>query len=142
MKSIETIKKFHFSIGGYFDKNFDIIIKENKATYCADLYNCDFAERDEKEISKNQMELFLSRMNQLNIIHWEKEYVNDIMDGVQWELEMVYNKSDKKKIYGSNSYPNSEPDSDETSPEFEELLDAIKELIQEPLFFSDKFNSD
>ena len=140
MKSIESIKKFHFSIGGYFAKNFDLIIKENKATYCAYIHNFDFAERQEKEVSNDQMELFLSRMNQLDIIQWEKEYFNpDVMDGVQWELDMVYNKSNKKSIFGSNLYPNSEPDSVETSPEFEELLNAIKELIQEPLFFSDDF---
>ena len=142
MKSIESIKKFHFTIGGYFAKNFDVVIKENKATYCADLYVFDFSKRQEKEISKNQMESFLSKLNQLNIIGWKKEYFNpDIIDGVQWELEMVYSKSNKKSIFGSNLYPNSEPDSDETSPEFEELLDAIKELIQEPLFFLDEFPS-
>ena len=143
MKPIESIKKFHFSISGYFARNFDVIIKENKATYCADIHIFDFTKRHEKEISKNQMELFLSKLNQLNIIGWDNEYFNpDVLDGDQWELEMVYNKSNKKSIFGSNLYPNSDPDSDEPSPEFEELLNAIKELIQEPLFFSDKFRSD
>ena len=143
MKSIELVKKFHFSIGGYFATNFDVLIKENKATYCADMYIFDFTKRHEKEISKNQMELFLAKLNQLNIIGWDNEYHNPyVLDGVQWELEITYNKTKKKRIYGSNLYPNSDPDSDETSPEFEILLNTIKELIQEPLFFSDKFKSD
>ena len=104
MKSIESIKKFHFSIGGYFAKNFDVVIKENKATYCADLYVFDFSKRQEKEISKNQMESFLSKLNQLNIIGWKKEYFNpDIIDGVQWELEMVFNKK-TKKAYSAATY--------------------------------------
>ncbi len=42
----------------------------------------------------------------------------------------------------SNMYPNSEPNSVEKSPEFNKLLNAIKKLIQEPLFFSDEFISD
>ena len=120
MKPIESIKKFHFSISGYFARNFDVIIKENKATYCAYIHIFDFTKRHEKEISKNQMKLFLSKLNQLNIIGWDNEYFNpDILDGEQWKLEMVYNKSNKKSIFGSNLYPNSEPDSHETSPEFE-----------------------
>ncbi len=143
MKSIETIKKFHFSIGGYFARNFDVLITYNKASYCADLYIFDFTKRQEKEISKNQMELFLSKLNQLNIIGWENEYYNpDVIDGEQWEMEIEYNKTEKKRIYGSNLYPNSKIDSDKPSREFKELLSAIKELIQEPLFFSDKFKSD
>jgi hypothetical protein len=143
MNPIESIKKFHFSISGYFARNFDVIIKENKATYCADIYNCDFAKRKEKEISKIQMELFLTKLNQLNITGWDNEYFNpDILDGDQWELELVYNKSNKKSIFGSNLYPNSKTGSEKPSRDFKELLNAIKELIEEPLFFSDKFRSD
>ncbi len=143
MKSIESIKKFHFGIGGYFATQFDVIITDNKASYCAHLFNIDFATRQEKEISKDQMELFLSKLNQLNIIGWDNEYHNPLVfDGVQWELEITYNKTNCKKIYGSNMYPNSEPNSVETSLEFDKLLNAIKKLIQEPLFFSDEFISD
>ena len=116
--------------------NFDVLITENKASYCADLYNCDFAKRQEKEISKNQMELFLSKLNQLNIISWHNEYYNpDVIDGEQWEMEIEYNKTEKKRIYGSNLYPNSKTDSDKPSREFKKLLNAIKELLQEPSFF-------
>jgi len=119
MKSIESIKKFHFRIGGYFATQFDVIITHNKASYCEHLFNIDFATRQEKEISKDQMELFLSKLNQLNIIGWDNEYHNPlVLDGIQWELEITYNKTNTKKIYGSNMYPNSEPNSVEKSPEF------------------------
>ncbi len=141
--SIQTLNKLKFFFGGYSAANFVISIEGNIAVYSACMYSPPSLENNQKkEVLNEDLERFKSKLNQLNVLQWENEYMdNDILDGLQWELEILYNKSEKKTICGSNCYPGSPPDSSIITPIFEELLDAIIELIQEPKFFSDEFYS-
>ena len=45
-------------------------------------------------------------LNNLSFLKWNKEYSDDnVLDGKQWFILVIYNGNLKKKVYGSNSYP-------------------------------------
>ena len=45
-------------------------------------------------------------LNKIDFLGWEKEYANNqIADGHQWSLNITYNGNLKKKVSGSNEYP-------------------------------------
>ncbi len=141
MINISSIKVFRFSIGGYGSTNFNFELQGNVASYCADQFDTRFGVRHNKEISATEVSEFQIKLNELQILQWESRYDSDVLDGTQWELEMVYNDSVKKRSYGSNSFPHATGNSVYPSPVFKKLLKVITELIHEPSFFSDEFLS-
>ena len=141
MINISSIKAFQFTIGGYGSTNFYFEVQGDIASYCADQFDIRFGVTHTKVISPNEMSEFQVKLNELRILQWESRYDSDVLDGTQWELEMVYNDSIKKRSYGSNSFPDATGNSVYPSPVFKKLLIVITELIQEPSFFSDEFLS-
>ena len=141
MATIDSIKEFRFSIGGYGSSNFYFELQGNKASFCADQFDTRFGVKHNKEISPTEMSEFQDKLNELKILQWKRRYDSDVLDGKQWEYEMVYNGSINKRSYGSNSFPDATGNSVYPSPVFKKLLKVITELIQEPSFFSDEFLS-
>lgn len=139
MNTISSLEYFRFTIGGYSSSKFEIRLRNKTASYSADLYRNMFDLNHKKEISQKKLKDFILKINELDLLSWKNIYDSDICDGTQWELRMSYNGSEKKKIYGSNSYPGSQVDSCSRTPEFENLLTIIKELIEDPHFFEDSF---
>lgn len=139
MATISSIKEFRFTIGGYGSTNFYFGLQGNIASYSADLYDIRFGVKHLREISEAELKEFLAKLNELKILEWESNYESNILDGIQWELDMVYNDTQKKRSYGSNSYPDSKGYSLKPSPTFNQFLNAISELIQVSSFFSDDF---
>ncbi len=70
---------------------------------------------------------FWTIMDEINVWKWEKEYHEDIMDGVQWELCIKRKGKRKRKILGSNAYP-------EPEINFKKFINAINDLIQDEFY--------
>ena len=70
------------------------------------LLNCDDSSKNEKEVSNVQWEKLVSILFRCNIVDWEKEYYSpNILDGEQWELEVLYCMREPLRVFGSNKYP-------------------------------------
>lgn len=136
MATIETIHRFKFSIGGYGSTNYLFELEDNKATFCSYEYILEFTEKRTIDVSNNELVEFISKLNELDILKWHKRYDSDTLDGTQWKLELVYNNSKNKSIYGSNSYPDTNGHSYKPTKTFNKFLEAITKLIQLPSFFS------
>ena len=105
---MKKIKGFEisFEIGGYrlecykiFNRDYSIIIQ---TTYS-------FGPRIKSrkvECSKAEWENFWIEIDKLNIWKWEKNYFLDARDGIQWELMIDKKGRQRRRIYGSNKYPN------------------------------------
>lgn len=140
MESVSSLTYLKFNIGGYFGSNYEVILNKKTVTYYGNesLYNHDA--KHKKKISKDDLELFIAKLNKIGIADWENDYFNiDVLDGEQWELKVSYNDKLKKSISGSNCYPYSEQNSIERTDVFIELMEALVQLIQEPTFFTDSF---
>ncbi|RLA23074.1 MAG: hypothetical protein DRQ62_06930 [Gammaproteobacteria bacterium] len=69
--------------------------------------------------SERKWKNFKKKLDDIGIWKWKRNYNHPhILDGTQWELEIVYNDQ-RVKSYGSNSYPD----------EFNELKDALSLLF-------------
>lgn len=142
MVVLSCVEKFKFFIGGFGGTNYEVLFNEYVASYGSAMFGPYIDMKHEKVISEEEMALFVSRLKELGVTRWKRNYVNDTCDGTQWELEMVYNDSRKKKIYGSNVYPGTPSGSNEYTVEFIALLDAIESFIGEPEFFDSEWQSD
>lgn len=107
----------------------------NNMVFCKDLsYNA--GNDQKKEVTDESKKVFISELNELKVLNWDNEYFNPlILDGEEWNLELVYNDGNKKLINGYNSYPGSQPDSTEKTPEFKKLLNALNNMINANGFF-------
>ena len=71
---------------------------------------------------------FWNTMDEINVWKWEKEYFNEgMMDGEQWELCIKRKGRRKRKIFGSNAYP-------EPEINFKKFINAINDLIQDEFY--------
>lgn len=80
--------------------------------------------------SKRKWINFIKKLDAINAWKWKKHYDNpSVLDGIQWELEIVYGKQ-KIKSFGSNWYPGSTnyDDLNETA-EFKALKHALSLLL-------------
>ena len=56
--------------------------------------------------SEEDWKLFWDTVDDLNVWKWEKDYFDPyILDGTQWELLIKRKGRRKRRIYGSNKYP-------------------------------------
>jgi len=68
--------------------------------------------------------IFLNALKTHNVWNWEEDYFDHrMLDGTQWSLKIKAG-SLKVKSGGSNEYP----------PEFDELIQAIHDLVKTPVF--------
>lgn len=72
-------------------------------------------------ITKVQIKWLLGRLKELKIENWENNYLgNIIIDGYEWEIELLQEEKLVKRIYGRNN-----------SPEyFKDFIDSIEKLLQ------------
>lgn len=134
MHKILHLDYFKFSFGCCFEPRSMVTLHGNSVVFCKDLsYNAE--NKPKKEVSDESKKVFISELNELKVLNWDKEYFNPlILDGEEWGLELVYNDGNKKLINGYNSYPGSQPDSTEKTPEFKKLLNALNNLTESSLF--------
>ena len=67
--------------------------------------NGELADFKEKlDISKSE---FISKLINLNIAKWHRDYVDlTVFDGTQWGLTIYFSGGKRKKYEGSNDFPN------------------------------------
>ena len=136
MNLITSIENFNFKLEIFGVQTFVISFEKNVASYNNHGFIFFTVPNLEKEISVESYELFKSKLNELNFITWQKEYYNDVLDGEDWEIDITFNKSTRKKIVGINGYPGDNSNFIGRTEIFNELLLALNDLIQEPDFFS------
>lgn len=135
MDKILLLDYLRFSFGSCFGPKSMVTLGGNNVVFCTDLiYNA--GNEKKKEVSYESKKVLISELNDLKVLNWDREYFNpSILDGEEWDLELVYNDGKKKLINGYNLYPGSQPDSTEKTPEFVKLLNALNNLINAPGFF-------
>ena len=133
MKNILSIESFKFGMGGFNSSKFEFLLHQNIISFYSYDYHFEKGIEHRKEISGEALVLFISSLNEINILHWKNKYDNNIvLDGEQWEIWIKYNTTKQKKIYGSNEYPGSKPDSFGRTSQFNDFLEIIKLIIQDP----------
>ncbi|UJF16274.1 hypothetical protein LZ578_03860 [Jeotgalibaca sp. MA1X17-3] len=59
----------------------------------------------EKQLSQSNLSLFISDLKMVDLLNWKRRYDDpDVLDGTQWEVEIIYKKCNKRKN-GSNMFP-------------------------------------
>jgi len=75
----------------------------------------------------------------VGICSWKNEYVNnDILDGIQWSLKLIYIAGQMKEIDGSIAYPDSTLHFIKEGRVFTSFLNTLRKMIGEPHSFTDK----
>lgn len=134
---MKTLELFEFELGGYFAENSVIAYENGSAEYCSYTHGPEDKKWLHKTIAPKEVQQLIDGLEKLNVTKWDKEYVNHgMMDGTQWTLVIKYNGTKKKKVYGSNSYPNPEFEyEDGYSNDFKQLLKLLRKFIGESRFF-------
>ncbi len=145
LKHINSIEYFYFQIGGYFEGNRQIIIKDNYFELMKSQYG--FSENilsKENHLTINSISSLIKVLNDISLLSWDENYSNEyVMDGTQWEIEIKYNNLKKiKKSFGSNQFPYvdkinntiSSKNSDNT-PDFLKLIVVLNKIIKKKNFF-------
>ena len=123
-KSTETL---NFFIGG-FDGGYEKIIWLN-----GKLYHLMDGEPEDEEVRPEQVlnvttpstkewEEFWQTVDTLKVWSWEKEYISEIYDGIQWELRIKRKGRRRRIISGSNAYP-------QPKGTFNSFIKAINKLL-------------
>ena len=132
---MKAIRSLHFEIGGYDAMNHMVDYRNGFVKY-AKYYHPYRQEVKEKEITVDEIMLLTTKLYDLGIQKWEKEYTTPVCDGIQWELKINYENGFRKKVWGSNAYPNQDKEDDmEYSTDFEKLLSILSDFIGAPSFF-------
>jgi hypothetical protein len=83
--------KFEFYLGEYFAENFSLKLINKKLEYKA---SCNSILDDSKpcffEPGKERWNDFISQLSKYEC--WNKEYHEDVYDGIQWQLKLEYGK--------------------------------------------------
>ncbi len=89
-------------------------------------------------ISGDELESFIRELDDIGVLNWKAKYTeNCVLDGEDWELEMIYNGTGKKKIYGNNQYPGPSEDPFSRSQVFKRFLESLGKLVKEPCLFDE-----
>ncbi|UJF15420.1 hypothetical protein LZ578_10680 [Jeotgalibaca sp. MA1X17-3] len=91
------------SVGGFFNGHYEVMIhfqdKKLRWKYRGDRNSL------EKEFSDEDLAMFISGLRKVNLLNWKRRYEEpDVLDGMQWEVEMIREKRNLKRS-GSNKYP-------------------------------------
>ena len=119
---------FSFEFGGFrsdqykiYNNNLNIIVEINH-------HRLDFEEFNH-QISAKQWVEFWKVIDEIDAWRWGRDYFNqDVCDGTQWELVIDREGKKRRRIFGSNDYPNN----------FSLLLDAINTLAGTDLVHDDE----
>ena len=122
----------NFSIGG-FHGGYERIIWQNDKLY----HHCDgnFVEGLEEDFtipSTKDWEEFWDKVDVLKVWSWRKDYNNDdVLDGTQWELTIKRKGRRKRRIFGSNAYP-------EPKGTFNSFIKALNKLSKSEIEFEEE----
>lgn len=91
------------SVGGYFGGYISVVVdlEQSNYTYSHSLSDNEII----NDIDEDEKEYIAKMIDKLNLKNWKESYANnDIMDGTQWDVELIFN-DESKSMYGSNDYP-------------------------------------
>ena len=120
---------FDFSIGG-FSGGYERIIWQNDKLY----YYCDgiFLDEDFTIPSIKDWEEFWVEVDALKVWNWKKDYNNDdVLDGTQWELTIKRAGRRRRRIFGSNAYP-------EPKGTFDSFIKALNKFSKSEIEFEEE----
>ena len=120
---------FDFSIGG-FSGGYERIIWQNDKLY----YYCDgiFLDEDFTIPSIKDWEEFWQAVDALKVWSWKKDYYDEgVDDGLQWELKIKREGRRRRRIFGSNAYP-------EPKGTFNSFIKALNKLSNSKIEFEEE----
>ena len=122
----------NFSIGG-FSGGYERIIWENDKLYHH--FDGNFVEGLEEDFtipSTKDWGEFWDTVDTLKVWSWKKDYNNDdVLDGTQWELTIKREGRRKRRIFGSNAYP-------EPKGTFNSFIKALNKLSKSEIEFEEE----
>ena len=128
-----------FSIGGFFGGYERIIWQNNKFQH--QFFEHIFPEDEEVKPNKvlsattpstKDWEEFWYEVDALKVWSWKKDYYNEgVDDGVQWELKIKRQGRRRRRIFGSNAYP-------EPRGTFNSFIKALKKLSKSKIEFEEE----
>lgn len=135
-----------FNIGGYPDGRNEIRIRDDSY----DISESTFDHINKPPSPNQSLDQLLKKelidiLNSMRVPEWQRNYNdNDVMDGTQWELEILYNKRKTSKVvYGSNEYPFIDHNDDniiksktfDQQPDFLRLLNILNKIAKKKNYF-------
>jgi len=91
------------SVGGYFGGYYKVTIDlvNGKMEYSHSLSD----NMIKSLVTEDELKYLIKKVKELRVLDWDERYENnDILDGTQWDIELIYDDK-KKSIYGSNDFP-------------------------------------
>jgi len=125
----------NFSIGG-FSGDYERIIWQNDKLYHFFERNFNDEELDKvldfSTPSTKDWDEFWDAVDTLKVWSWKKNYNNDdVLDGTQWELTIKQAGMRKRRIFGSNAYP-------EPKGTFDSFIKALNKLSKSEIEFEEE----
>ena len=125
----------NFSIGG-FSGDYERIIWQNDKLYHFFERNFNDEELDKvldfSTPSTKDWDEFWDAVDTLKVWSWKKNYNNDdVLDGTQWELTIKQAGRRKRRIFGSNAYP-------EPKGTFDSFIKALNKLSKSEIEFEEE----
>ena len=125
----------NLSIGG-FSGDYERIIWQNDKLYHFFERNFNDEELDKvldfSTPSTKDWDEFWDAVDTLKVWSWKKNYNNDdVLDGTQWELTIKQAGRRKRRIFGSNAYP-------EPKGTFDSFIKALNKLSKSEIEFEEE----
>ncbi|WP_077622598.1 hypothetical protein [Sediminibacillus massiliensis] len=100
------IKGVKASVGGFFGGHSHVEIEFTSGTVTWEHYEQgEKVDSDKKTVKENAMQNFKNDLKKVQLLDWRADYPNPgIMDGTQWEVELVRDGKNLKK-HGDNQFP-------------------------------------
>ena len=119
----------NFSIGG-FSGDYEKIVWQNDKLY--HFFERSFLEEDFTIPSTKDWEEFWHKIDALKVWGWKKDYYDEgVDDGLQWELKIKRQGRRRRRIFGSNAYP-------EPKGTFNSFIKALNKLSNSKIEFEEE----
>ncbi len=117
--SYRKIRRINASIGGYFRDTcaVDVDLIKRKVAWEKSEGSIE-VESLQKNISSKATEQFYDQLKLANLLDWKARYASDILDGIQWSLE-IFREDRNLRKFGSNAFPK----------EWDEFCLSIEKLV-------------
>jgi len=133
------IEVLYFSIGGFFGGYERIIWRDNKLHH--QFFEQAYPEDEEVKPNKvlgvtapstKDWEEFWHKIDALKVWGWKKDYYDEgVDDGLQWELKIKRQGRRRRRIFGSNAYP-------EPKGTFNSFIKALNKLSNSKIEFEEE----
>ena len=119
----------NLSIGG-FSCGYEKIIWQNGKLFRQ--FNGHYFKENFTLPSEKDWDEFWKTCDKLKVWSWKKDYSNnDVLDGTQWELTIKREGRRKRRIFGSNAYP-------EPKGTFNSFIKALNKLSKSEIEFEEE----